>query len=215
MKYIIEIEDVPFSKVHFDADNGAQNINLYRAKGFNSLVFDEHGLDKLTPIDKEMEEMYQKGFDNAWKAIVKIAKMPDGERMTHFGEVWISNILNAYSLEQIFTILEKNESESDKIEVGDEVAPINALNRPFIVVSVKDNVIHGFDLNGGCTSRGYFLHETHLKKTGRRFPQVAELLKAMKGEKHDCHTCKHNVVSSIECVDCRGFGKWEPKGGDA
>ena len=191
-KYIIEIEDEPF--VRLSALFGEEG--LYRAKGFNALVFDKNGLDKLTPLDKELEEAYQKGFeagqheattleyqqglDEAWEAITKIAKMPDGERMTHFGEVWISNILNAYSLEQIFTILEKSESEPDKIEVGDEVAPINALSRPFVVVSVKDNVIHGFDLNGGCTSRGYFLHETHLKKTGRHFPQVAELLEAMK-----------------------------------
>ena len=62
-KYIIEVEDVPFSKVRIDADNGAQNINLYRAKGFNSLVFDKEGLDRLTPLDTELEEAYQKGFE--------------------------------------------------------------------------------------------------------------------------------------------------------
>ena len=109
-KYIIEIEDEPFGR------NDDPNIphgmdELYRAKGFNALVFDQNGLDKLTPLDKELEEAYQKGLDEAWKAITKIAKMPDGERMTHFGEVWISNILNAYSLDQIFTILEKSEFE--------------------------------------------------------------------------------------------------------
>ena len=56
-KYIIEIEDKPF--VRLSALFGEEG--LYRAKGFNSLVFDQFGLDKLTPLDKELEEAYQKG----------------------------------------------------------------------------------------------------------------------------------------------------------
>lgn len=39
-KYIIEFEDEPFG-------NG-----LYKAKGFNSLVFDQNGLDRLTPFEE-------------------------------------------------------------------------------------------------------------------------------------------------------------------
>ena len=46
-KYIIEIEEEPFirkSPLHGEEA-------LYRAVGFNSLVFDKNGLDKLTPFD--------------------------------------------------------------------------------------------------------------------------------------------------------------------
>ena len=42
MKYIIEIEEAPFFN-----DNGL----LWRAKGFNSLVFDKNGLDRLEPYN--------------------------------------------------------------------------------------------------------------------------------------------------------------------
>ena len=42
-KYIIEFEDKPFG-------NG-----LYKAKGFNSLVFDQNGLDRLTPLEEEIK----------------------------------------------------------------------------------------------------------------------------------------------------------------
>ena len=42
-KYIIEIEDDEFIQ------NEGNEI-LYRAKGFKSLVFDQNGLDKLTPL---------------------------------------------------------------------------------------------------------------------------------------------------------------------
>ena len=87
-KYIIEIEDEPF--VRQSALFGEKG--LYRAKGFNSLVFDQVGLDKLTPLDKalssELGEAYHKGFevgqheattleyqqglDDAWEAAKKI-----------------------------------------------------------------------------------------------------------------------------------------------
>lgn len=218
MKYIIEIEDVPFSKVSF-ADTGAQNINLYRARGFNALVFDQSGLDKLTPLDKALSSElgeayhkgleegkkqtkvqahldvchdiervarcnYQKGLDDAWECarrLVLETSLNEAEHMGFIAKEESAEILRDYTVTAAMKAVELyDEKPKAKIKVGDEVAPINALSRPFVVVSVRDNVIHGFDLNGGCTSRGYFLHETHLKKTGRHFPQVAELLKAMK-----------------------------------
>lgn len=43
MKYIIEIEDEPIGS------------GLYKAKGFNTLVFDQYGLDHLTPVKDEVE----------------------------------------------------------------------------------------------------------------------------------------------------------------
>ena len=62
-KYIIEIEDEPF--VRLSALFGEEG--LYRAKGFNSLVFDQFGLDKLTPIDKALNEHYQRGLEEGKK----------------------------------------------------------------------------------------------------------------------------------------------------
>lgn len=35
---------------------------------------------------KATDEAYQRGLDDAWEAITKIAKMPDGERGKIFGE---------------------------------------------------------------------------------------------------------------------------------
>ena len=47
-KYIIELEDVPFTKNM----GWGTNEQLYRVKGFNSLVFGETGLSKLTPYEE-------------------------------------------------------------------------------------------------------------------------------------------------------------------
>ena len=68
-KYIIEIEDEPF--VRLSALFGEEG--LYRAKGFNSLVFDQVGLGKLTPLDKELEEAYLQGRHDAEQDLARAA----------------------------------------------------------------------------------------------------------------------------------------------
>ena len=62
-KYIIEIEDKPFHKEDGDF--------LYRAKGFNSLVFDMTGISKLTPytepdLERVRKEAYENGYENGF-----------------------------------------------------------------------------------------------------------------------------------------------------
>ena len=100
---------------------------------------------------------------------------------------------------------------SDEIKVGDEVIPIDAIRRPFVVVSIENNVINGFDLANGYTPRGCHRDETHWEKTGRHFPQVAELLKAMKGEQQEpaCITCRNR--NALYCDACVNGSQWEPK----
>ena len=63
-KYVIELEDVPFVN-----DLTLLNERLYRVKGFKSLVFDENGLEKLTPIDDVLREAERKGQNEAWEFI--------------------------------------------------------------------------------------------------------------------------------------------------
>lgn len=54
-KFIIEIGEV-FCNAPYPADADM----LYRVKGFNSLVFDKHGLNKLEPVEKKNNK-YQIG----------------------------------------------------------------------------------------------------------------------------------------------------------
>lgn len=179
-KYIIEIEDVPFSKVRFDADNGAQNINLYRAKGFNALVFDKNGLDKLTPLNKALDESYQQGLDDAWNATKQlIAKWVNGDDDV-FGDKSIDEFIETFSAsEAIAKLREYEQQKADEIKVGDEV---EAYSGRAIVFGTFT------DAKGGKFCRYWYPSDDsfnkgkteNLKKTGRHFPQVAELLNAMK-----------------------------------
>lgn len=51
MKYIIDIDEKPF--VQKSALHGEKAV--YKAKAFNTLVFDEEGLSRLTPYNEQAE----------------------------------------------------------------------------------------------------------------------------------------------------------------
>lgn len=191
MKYVIEIEDVPFSKVRFGDD--AQNLNLYRAKGFNALVFDKEGLDKLTPLDKELDEAHQKGLeegkkqgaDKAWecaKRLVWKTSLNDAASMGFIVEEEAAEILKNYTATAAMKAIEFYDKKLEtEIEVGDEV----------IAVSGNAVVIRKYMGNDGVERCEYWYYNdaridrdatTFLRKTGRHFPQIVELLKAMKGD---------------------------------
>ena len=200
MKYIIEIEDEPF--VRLSALFGEEG--LYRAKGFNSLVFDQFGLDKLTPLDKELEEAYQKGFeagqheattleyqqglDDAWNAARKICNEPEDGGLPASAVVELfgrnGSILGCSAQNAINKLKAYEERQkADEIKVGDEVCFVFAGGEtiePFIVFSIKDDngkkYYEGIQTSDGRWVSGGLKYY----KTGRHFPQVAELFKAMK-----------------------------------
>jgi hypothetical protein len=219
MKYIIEIEDEPFGR-NDDPYIPHGMDELYRAKGFNTLVFDQFGLDKLTPLDKALEEAYQKGvhdgsidvkervdgayqkgfeagqheattleyqqgLNDAWECARRLVwetSLNEAEHMGFIAKEESAEILRDYTVTDAMKAVELYDKKLEaEIKVGDEVIPIDAIRRPFVVVSIENNVIHGFELTDGYMSRGCHRDETRWKKTGRHFPQVAELVKAMKG----------------------------------
>lgn len=56
-KYVIELEEEPFV-----SSEPGEYKKLYRVEGFNSLVFDEEGLKRLTPYE-EAETKLQINYD--------------------------------------------------------------------------------------------------------------------------------------------------------
>lgn len=63
-KYIIELEEVPFAQ---EIEQGpARGVAiLWRVKGFNSLVFDANGLDKLKSAEEALDSAYAHGRTSA------------------------------------------------------------------------------------------------------------------------------------------------------
>lgn len=71
MKYVIEIEDVPFGR-NDDPVIPHGMDELYRAKGFKSLVFDQNGLDKLTPYTEPDRKAIEDAQEEVWNFARKI-----------------------------------------------------------------------------------------------------------------------------------------------
>ena len=61
-KYIIEIEEVI----------GSDNSPLAKIKGFNALVFDQNGLDKLVKLDGLLKEQYYLGYMQGFQVSVRM-----------------------------------------------------------------------------------------------------------------------------------------------
>ena len=68
-KYIIEIEDRPFTTPY-------TQLELFKAKDFNTLVFDKNGLDKLEMYEQtnkeDLADAYRDGLRDAWWAANRI-----------------------------------------------------------------------------------------------------------------------------------------------
>lgn len=119
-KYIIEIEEVI-------RRNGAPQIA--RIKGFNALVFDKYGLEKLEPYDgekaylkgyedgknaimnesekittKDISDAYNKGLADVWKLVKHIESVPERGGLTNeqIAEVF-GQYWSSYTLYNEFT----------------------------------------------------------------------------------------------------------------
>lgn len=217
-KYVIEFDKEQLLK--YDKDTDTYFRTLYKAKGFNALVFDKNGLDKLTPLDKELEEAYQKGvhegsldvkervegayqkgyevgqheattleyqqgLDDAWGFASHLAYVSDSVT----NSIYISanggkGLLVAFGMtyeeakKQYDEYFDKKQ-KADEIKVGDEVEWGG--EKIIVIQTFTPNLqkpqLHGIGSNG-CVYYAILIED--VKKTGRHFPQVVELIKAMK-----------------------------------
>lgn len=209
-KYVINFEDNPWYQDECVGYYKCGEIPWWSAK--------KTDIKKLTPLDKELEEAYQKGYDaawvnvgecedrvakqayqkgfeagqheattleyqqgldDAWGTIIKIALIPYAERSEIFdGQQDILSIVQKFSPSEVIAKLREYEQQKadDEIKVGDEV-DYKGMTKYVVTGIVDDDTICGFSLNGLWNANTI----KEVTKTGRHFPQVAELLKAMIG----------------------------------
>lgn len=104
-KFIIEIDDV------FANTAGSQ---LYRIKGFNSLVFDSTGINKLRPFDQNFLEHvgYTRGLKEAWNASRKIeCEIPIADLNKIFKSDLPGDIYDNFTPERAISVIKKYEEE--------------------------------------------------------------------------------------------------------
>lgn len=221
-KYIIELEERDFQQ---STGDGITVNSLFRVKGFNSLVFDWNGLQKLTPYiepdteairqeayaegykaateshaiaaerirDDAYERGYndaektfaetltktrQEGMDAAWECARKVVDYwMHCRSMEIFGTPDISKVFENNTPSETIEKIRAYEEQQSEIQVGDEVK-CNA-GWTAIVTRIKENELTLMDKNGAIAN-GY--NPNSFIKTGRHFPEIAEVLAKMKGE---------------------------------
>jgi len=197
-KYTIEVEDKPFELL---SEDGFTSEKLYRVKGFNSLVFDWNGLNMLTPYtepdldaikqeeyekgyktakvqcdiqaEKDLREVgerhYQKGLSDAWEAARKI--QDTGGNLNW----WIHNTSAFEAIEKI----RQYEQEKEEIKVGDEVELDDGETAIWMRDNSDEDTAYLMFSDGSCGSNE---NSEIVRKTGRHFPEIAEVLRKMQEE---------------------------------
>lgn len=132
--------------------------------------------------------MYQKGLKDAWEAARKICTnwvLPDSVLSEIFGMgKTIDDIMKENTASEVIAKIRAYEQEKDEeIRVGDEVVGTytgEEETEPFVIIR-KIPETHPTYYFGIYSKSGEFCQGgLELKKTGRHFPEIAEVLRKMK-----------------------------------
>lgn len=125
--------------------------------------------------------LIEKGRNEAWEAAKKIMQMNIVEKRAIFGEIGrttyavISELSASEAIEKLRKYEEqKKQEEEQEIRVGDEVYTEDKEIK-FVVTGIGEESAHLVDCNGNFAWEKTYL----LFKTGRTFPEIAEVLKKM------------------------------------
>lgn len=192
-KYVIEFEEKPFHKLQRRVTSDLEQEVLWRVKGFNSLVFDENGIKKLTPLEDTVElakhEVYGNGFNegyevglrNLWDGIWKVlGNTSDGSYTATqlsqiFGKSDWFDAIKSLSPSEFLKKISDYEEKMSEIKAGDEVVHTTADTIAICTCDVRtsdDEVYVMFD-DGSC---GHY-PEDKLRKTGKHYSSFDEFLK--------------------------------------
>ena len=149
--------------------------------------------DELVPFDMCRPswylEAYEKGKavaeNEVWELVRKIVtEMECSERYDCFGDDNEVFVISAYSYKEVKERYEEWKTDKDKIRVGDEL--LNHVGRPYIIYHIDRDKqsAYGIDVNRGYPlQQEIFPTENYTPdKTGRYFPEIAELAKKVMEE---------------------------------
>ena len=187
-KYIIELEEpemfddrkfytcsqMPWWAV---SENIVENLTPYTEPDLEQVRKEEYekGFDAGRTLNTDK---YEKGLNDAWECARKIANMPYDEEEKVFGSGGWKFIINHTASEAIEKI-RAYEQEQEEIKVGDEVRNVRS-GWTAVVARISDDECLTLMDGNGAIADGYEI--TRFTKTGRRFPELVELLRKMKEE---------------------------------
>lgn len=179
-KYILEMEDKP--NFHEDGTNFYKCVTVpWWSISENTLK----RLDRYDPDEKanaDYDAGYAEGLNAAWEAAKTAYHMAGDKRERYIGYHWMGDVFNeltpAQVIEGVSKYKEAQEAEQE-FKVGDEVEEsLGKTTIISVVWYVSDERIFGMTNDGKWNA----CYKSDARKTGRHFPQIAEVLEQMKGE---------------------------------
>lgn len=167
MKYIIELEDEPYMR--------EDGVNYYTCKSARWYKLGETIINRLTPYTEPDREAIE---DEVWGLVGVIANMDNNDFGRVFGCIGRWTLLSKKTYQEVKARYDSWKKQKDEIHVGDEIVLYE--NVKMVVTQVDHGTsIQGVDENGEC----YECVECNaVKKTGRHFTEIEELLKKLGGE---------------------------------
>lgn len=173
-KYILRIDEDPC--------NYECGMKYYKCVDAPYWQLSERTLGQLPELEKGLKAEYQRGLEDAWECSRRLLfNVEDGGMSTSelceiFHRYGSYSILKDYSVQEVMKRIEEYEKQKDAIKIGDEVK--------FNHDDIKATVMDQSDKEGmwwlytenGCIEEW---QDAYFRKTGRTFPQIEEVLKAM------------------------------------
>lgn len=164
-KFLIEIESVLSDKdLPFEQD-------LFKIKGFNSLVFDEYGLNKLQKV-QNINISEEQGMNRIWQVAKAIYDMDVKDIEKCFGVsggFW--DVLRTFTPQEAKEKLEAWKKEKEEIKVND-VVHFNGQSNEYIVIEIyhegeKNEEVCLYKITGDESFRFQKTSKPFLTKTGK------------------------------------------------
>lgn len=136
--------------------------------------------DKFIVAGRSYNQGLEEGRDEAWEAVNRIMKIPIPERAEIFGipydKAYIEDISDKFTASEAIGKLEAYQEKQNRTNVGDEV--IDREGKRGVVTEINENFESVLYANG----HSYGVYGGRLRKTGRHFDQISEVLEQMKEE---------------------------------
>lgn len=172
-KFIIEIAEVYENVLNgVDAFEAATSEPLYRIKGFNSLVFDKNGLDKLEKLKESLpipySEAYKKGMSDTWDVARELCKTGYSECTEMFGDETVEHVIKNFTPLEIKEKM-KSYKKDKEIHIGDKVQDCDDNTKAIILD--KEDLGNEYEnewivyTENGCVESW---HECNIKKINER-----------------------------------------------
>ena len=150
-------------------------------RGYETAKHECEDCPKQAYTDALKMETYQKGLSDAWETARKIFCTSHGELERIFdleeddnGLLWVYHEYTASeAIKKIRAYEQAQKEKEEQIQVGDEV--INR-DKKAVVTEITDRFVRIMYSDGS----GYALFSENMTKTGRHFPEIAEVFAKMK-----------------------------------